>query len=68
MTNLTNKITSGLSTIVLAILGAVMVGLGFAFLGMLTLFALIGVGVALLAAPFVKMAPSEDMEAETASA
>lgn len=65
MTNLINKIKSTVSNIVLFTAAIAMTGLGFAFVGMMALFALVAVGMAMIAAPFVAQpepttpAPSE---------
>ncbi len=70
MKNLTHKLASGVSAIAFFGLAAVMAGLGFAFIGVLALFALIGLGAALLATPFIKMAPApvSAPQSETVSA
>jgi len=58
MMKLTNKLTSAISNTVLFTAAIVMTGLGFALVGMLALFALMAVGVALIASPFVTVAQS----------
>lgn len=56
MTNLITKLTTALTNTVLFAAAIVMAGLGFAFLGTLTLFGVMTVGVAILVSPFVKRA------------
>ncbi len=58
MKNLMNSIASAVSGAALFAFGCVMVGLGFAAVSTLALFALAAVGVAMLAYPFVAMAQS----------
>jgi predicted exporter len=69
MTNLITKLTTALSNTVLFTGAIVMVGVGFAAVGTLALFALVAVGVAMLTAPFVTpdrpAAATADVEAET---
>lgn len=57
MTNLINKISTALSNTVLFAAAVVMAGLGFAVVGTLALFALLAIGVAMIAAPFAKSQP-----------
>jgi hypothetical protein len=54
MTTLINKFTSALSNAVLFAAAIAMAGLGFAVVGTLALFAMMAVGVAMIAAPFVR--------------
>lgn len=63
MTNLMTRIKSAVSNTVLFAAAIVMAGLGFALMGMLALFALITVGVALIAAPFVAQRADADIPA-----
>ncbi len=65
MTNLINTVTSAVSNTVLFAAGVVMAGLGFAFVGTLALFALMAVGVAMIASPFI---PQVQAEAKAADA
>lgn len=67
MTNLIAKIKSVVSATALLATTIVMGGLGFAFVGMLALFALITLGVALIAAPFVALRPVAGQDTETQS-
>ncbi|MEO1637917.1 MAG: hypothetical protein AAFU41_01555 [Pseudomonadota bacterium] len=61
MNTLITKIKSAISTAALLIFGAVMAGLGLATVGLLALFALVTIGMALLAAPFVALSqPAAD--------
>ena len=64
MNTLFNKIASALSGVVVFFAACVMAGIGFAALGILALFALVAVGVALLAAPFAKAEQPEADDAE----
>ncbi|MEJ8561603.1 hypothetical protein QTO30_10510 [Yoonia sp. GPGPB17] len=69
MKNLINKTTSILSGVVLFAFGCVMAGLGFAVVGVLALFALAAIGIAILTAPFVAMSRhTNDEMNETAHA
>lgn len=69
MKTLINKMTATLSNVVLFVAAAVMAGLGFAVLGALALFALLAMGVALIAAPFAALAhPAEADDAEAPAA
>lgn len=52
MTNLITPMKSAVSNTVVFAAAIAMAGLGFAFVGMLALFGLIAVGVAMIAAPF----------------
>lgn len=65
MTSLINKFSTAVSSTVLFAAAIVMAGLGFAFLGMLALFALMALGVALIAAPFVAQPDDTVADAET---
>jgi hypothetical protein len=67
MKNLINKATSLVSGAVLFAFGVVMAGLGLATLGVLGLFALSTVGVALLASPFVTLTQTRDPKASSRS-
>lgn len=60
MKNLINKATSALSGAVLFAIGVAMAGLGFAVMGALALFALMAVGLGLLAVPFIGKAQTRD--------
>lgn len=53
MTDLITSTRSALSNTVLSVAAVVMAGLGFAVVGTLALFALLAVGVAMIAAPIV---------------
>ena len=64
MTNLINKATAAVSNTVLFAAAVVMAGLGFAVVGTLALFALMAVGVAMIAAPFVSLAQPAPADAE----
>lgn len=64
MTNLINNLTHAISNIVLFAAAIVMAGLGFAFMGMLAVFALVAVGVAMIASPFVAQAVPAPAKAE----
>ena len=66
MKNLINKITTAVSGVVLFAAAIAMAGLGFAVIATLALFALLAIGVALLAAPFAKTANEEDESVEDA--
>lgn len=67
MNTLITKMTDALSRMVLFAAAIAMAGLGFAMLGMLAFFALIGLAVAFLAAPFVRM-PQQDEDQQQAVA
>jgi hypothetical protein len=64
MTTLINKFTSAVSNAVLFAAAFLMVGLGFAFVGTLALFALIAVGVAMIASPFITLAQPAAADAD----
>lgn len=64
MTNLMTKLTATVSSTVLFAAAVVMAGLSFAVVGTLALFALMAVGIALIAAPFVKMAEAAPADAK----
>lgn len=66
MTNLINKFSSALSNTVLFATGVTLAGLSFIFLGTIALFALMAVGVALIASPFVAIPQGEPADAELA--
>lgn len=68
MKTLINKAATAVSSVVLFTVGCVMVGLGFAVVGMLAMFALVAVGAALLASPFVQMAQPQDDATDQAPA
>ncbi|MCK0142768.1 hypothetical protein [Aliiroseovarius sp. F20344] len=55
MNTLINKITAAVSGAVLFVAAIAMAGLGFAVIGALAMFALIGIGIALIAAPFANL-------------
>ena len=59
MTNLIAKLTSAMSNTVLFIAAVIMVGLGFAVIGTLALFALMAIGVAIIASPFLTRADTQ---------
>ncbi len=63
MKTLIDKTTSAVAAVVLFAAACAMVGLGFALAGALAVFALISVGIAILAAPFAKLAqrPADDL-------
>ncbi len=67
MTNLINTISTALSNTVLFAAGVIMAGLGLAFVGAFALFALMAVGVAIIAAPFVGRAQPVPADAEIAA-
>jgi len=64
MTNLINKLTTAISNTVLFAAAIVMAGLGFAVAGTLALFALVAVGVAMIAAPFAARQKTDVEDAE----
>lgn len=64
MKNLINKATSAVSGVLLFAFGGLMVGLGIATMGMLALFALAALGIAILAAPFVALAQNPQSETD----
>ena len=64
MTTLINTITTAISNTVLFAAAIVMAGLGFVFVGTLALFALMAVGVAMIASPFVALAVPAPADAE----
>ncbi len=64
MKNLMNTLTAAVSNTVLFAAAIVMAGLGFAVVGTLALFALMAVGVAMIASPFVASARTDDADAE----
>ena len=65
MTNLITKLKSALSTAVLFASAIFMVGLGIAFVGTITLFGLVAVGVAMIASAFVTSPVPVSTDAET---
>lgn len=67
MTNLITKLKSALSNIALFGVTIVMAGLGFALMGTLAMFALLAMGVALMAAPFLQSPQPCENDAETAA-
>lgn len=68
MKNLITKITTTLSNVVLFASACVMAGLGFAVVATLAFFALMAVGVALLASPFAMAQQPKADDAEPAVA
>ncbi|WP_136439503.1 hypothetical protein [Pacificoceanicola onchidii] len=66
MKTLINKITTAITGAVLFTAAIAMAGLGFAVMASLAVFAVIAIGIALLAAPFASMAIKEEGEAEAA--
>lgn len=61
MTKLMNTAGEALSKVVLFLVGCVMAGIGLAFVMMLAMFGFAVAGLALLAAPFLRMAvPADD--------
>ena len=67
MTKLFNTLSSALSKSVLFAATIIMAGLGFAVIGTLALFALVAVGVAIIAAPFVARPDQDELAPETAA-
>jgi len=67
MTNLITKLKSAVSNIALFGVTIVMAGLGFALMGTLAMFALVAMGVALIAAPFLQSSQPCGNDAETAA-
>lgn len=65
MTNLINKLSAALSNTVLFAAAVFMAGLGFAVVGTLALFALMAVGVAMIAAPFAATQHTTDPDVAT---
>ncbi|WP_371170822.1 hypothetical protein [Aliiroseovarius sp. 2305UL8-7] len=61
MNTLINKITSAVSGAILFVAAIAMAGLGFAAVGVLALFALVGIGIALIAAPFANLARRDSL-------
>jgi membrane protein implicated in regulation of membrane protease activity len=59
MTTLIEKLTSAMSSTVLFIAAVIMAGLGFAVIGTLALFALVAIGVAIIASPFLARADTQ---------
>ena len=64
MTNLINIITTAVSNTVLFTASLVMAGIGFALVGMLAVFALMAVGVAIIASPFITATQPERAKPE----
>lgn len=64
MNTLIKTITTAISNTVLFAAAIVMAGLGFVFVGTLALFALMAVGVAMIASPFVALAAPAPSDAE----
>ena len=58
MTNFFTNLKTAASNVVMFAAAIVMTGFAFAFVGMLALFGLLAVGVAMIAAPFVMNAPA----------
>lgn len=63
MTDLMNKFSTALSHTVLFAAAVVMAGIGFAVVGTLALFALMAIGVAMIAAPFIAKHHAADADA-----
>ena len=63
MNTLITKTKSALSAAALFTFGAVMAGLGLATVGLLVFFALVAIGVAMQAAPFLAMAQPDEEDA-----
>ena len=59
-----SKITSTAASAVLVLIGLAMAGLGLTVVGVLALFAMAAVGLAILAAPFVKAGVEDAREVE----
>lgn len=64
MTNLINKAASSVASVVLFLVGAVMAGMSLAVVFLLAMFALAVAGLALLAAPFLRLAMPAAPEAD----
>ncbi len=62
MTTLINKAAATVSGVVLFCIGCVMAGIGLSVVGFLAMFGLAAVGLALLAAPFVRAAAVDPVE------
>ena len=60
MKSLMNKATTAISGLVMFLVACAMAGLGFALIGMLAFFAIVAVGLALVASPFVATPNDED--------
>jgi membrane protein implicated in regulation of membrane protease activity len=67
MTNLINTLTSAISNTVLFTAAVIMAGLGFVFVGTLALFALLAIGVAMIASPFVARAEAASDDTDVAA-
>jgi len=65
MKTLINKLIAALSSAVLFAAAIAMAGLGLVFLGTLAVFGFLALGVALLAAPFLRLS-QEPRDADTA--
>ena len=65
MNTIVNKIATTVSSVVLFAAACVMAGLGFAVVATLAFFALIAVGLTLLAAPFVGLSQNASNETKT---
>lgn len=65
MKNLFNKLTSTVAAAIVVFIGAVMAGLGLTVVAVLAMFALAVLGLAVIAAPFVKLPgqPDQDIDA-----
>ena len=66
MNTLITKAKSTLSAAALFIFGVVMAGLGLATVGLLAVFALIAIGMAMLTAPFLAMTQSDEKDGTAA--
>ena len=70
MNTMINKAASAVSGVALFAIGCVMAGMGLAVVSVLALFALVAVGLAIVAAPFanrIQADVAERMQAESAS-
>lgn len=66
MTSFLNKIASSFAGLVLFLVGCVMAGLGLTMIAVLSVFAMVALGIALIASPFVAMIEREDTVEGTA--
>ncbi len=66
MNTLITKTKSAIATAALFTFGAVMAGFGLATVGVLALFALVALGLAMLAAPFLTMSQPADEDTPAA--
>ena len=68
MTNLINKLTAAISGAALFAAAFVMAGLGLTAIAFLALLSFFAVGIAMIAAPFVRMGMNAEAEATPADA